>query len=64
MNAPTEKAREFMTANEASPVVSGYAIEPDPRKPGKGGCYTLKDGRMFRLSLEDCRSMPAPRWDI
>lgn len=60
----TEKAKEFMRANVQSPVVSGYAIEPNPFKPSKGAVYTLKDGRRFRLGVVDCKAMTAPRWDI
>lgn len=53
---PTPKAQGFIDANKESPVVSGSA------HPGGGGVYTLEDGRSFSLSLEDCRSMPMPRW--
>jgi len=53
---PTKKAARFMAANKEIPVVSGAGM------PGGGGTYTLKDGRSFRLSLEDMRSMPMPKW--
>lgn len=55
---PTKKAAEFIAANIESGVVAGAAFE------GGGGSYTLKDGRTFRLSLEDMRSMKMPRWDF
>ena len=59
MTEPTTKAKAFMKANDASPVVSGAA-----RGRGLGGSYTLEDGKYFVLSLEDCRSLPEgyPRW--
>lgn len=59
----TPKAAAFVAANKQSPVVSGYAIEPDPRKPAKGVVYTLDDGRRFRLTVEDGRQVE-PRWKL
>lgn len=55
----TRKAAQFVKANTESKVVSGAALGE-----GKGGSYTLEDGRSFRLSLEDCRSLPDnyPKW--
>lgn len=60
MSEPTAKASAFMQANDKSPVVSGAAIG----NGGQGGVYTLADKQSFRLSVEDCRSLPAgyPRW--
>lgn len=55
----TPKAREFMKANKQSPVVVGEAIGIGG---GQGCRYILEDGRAFRLSAEDCQSMPVPRW--
>ncbi|WP_454287221.1 hypothetical protein [Rhizobium arsenicireducens] len=56
---PTPKAKKFMMANDKSKVVSGAT-----NGPGLGGSYTLDNGRYFRLSLEDCRSLPDnyPNW--
>lgn len=59
----TKRAEAFMTANDESPVVEGWANGP----PRFGGGYKLRDGRRFDLSLEDCRSLAPnsyPRWDI
>lgn len=58
------KAEAFLAANKQSPVVSGYAIEPDPCRPPKGASYTLKDGQRFRLSVADCKTIGMPEWDI
>lgn len=60
----TPKAAQFIAANAQSPVIYGAVREPNPNKPPKGARYKLKDGRVFVLSVADCRSMPAPRWDI
>lgn len=62
----TPKAAEFVKANDDSPVVEGRVNEPDPRKPAKGGTYTLESGKSFRLNLADCRSLPTgyPRWKL
>ena len=51
----------FMKANDESPVVSGAAIG----NGGEGGFYTLKNGKSFKLSLDDCRALtpPYPKWD-
>lgn len=60
MTKPTRKAKAFMKANDESNVVSGAARG----EGGQGGTYTLYDGRSFRLTLEDCRSLPEeyPKW--
>lgn len=57
----TTKAEDFMKANDDSPVVSGAAVG----KGGQGGYYTLKNGKTFKLSLEDCQALSKtyPRWD-
>lgn len=56
---PTENALAFMKANDASDVVEGSA-----KGPGRGGYYRLADGRVFELTVADCRSIPDgyPRW--
>lgn len=61
---PTEKAKAFMAANDKSPVVIGAAIG-NGGQGGQGGHYTLKDKQSFRLSVEDCQSLPEgyPRWN-
>ena len=57
-------AKHFIEANKASPVISGAALEPDPNRPPRGASYTLKDGRYFMLSVQDCRDVGMPRWDL
>ena len=54
----TEHAKTFLEANAASPVVFGSAY------PGRGAYYRLKDGRRFRLTIYDVRSLPMPKWDL
>jgi hypothetical protein len=56
----------FMAANDKSPVISGRAIEPDPRKPAKGGIYELENGDLFKLNVEECRALPEgyPKWKL
>jgi hypothetical protein len=60
----TPNATAFVAANKESPVVSGSAIEQDPNKPSRGARYTLKSGRNFRLTAEECRQVGMPRWDL
>lgn len=57
---PTKRAEEFMKANDKSIVIAGQAHG----NGGKGGIYTLANGRKFDLSLEDCQSLPDeyPNW--
>lgn len=54
----TDKAKAFLEANAASPVVYGSG------RPEGGAYYRLTNGRTFRLSLFECRSLPAPKWDL
>ena len=54
----TMNARAFIEANEKSPVIMGSA------HPEGGITYVLKNRRTFALSLNECRSMPMPRWDL
>lgn len=56
----SRKAREFLQANEQSPVVSGAAIG----NGGQGCRYTLKDGRKFTLGRKACEEIGYPRWDL
>ena len=52
MNART---RNFLAANELSPVVYGSV--------DKGRVtYRLANGKMFRLNAEEARQAPNPRW--
>jgi hypothetical protein len=60
----SDNARAFVAANKRSPVVSGYALEQDPRKPSRGGSYTLQNGKEFTLSVEECRVIGMPRWKL
>jgi len=68
MLTPVEQQQvaDFIAANDRFPVVSGYALEPDPRKPAKGGVYTLSNGIAYKLNLAECRALPDgyPRWDL
>lgn len=59
-----ETVAAFIATNDRSPVVKGWAREPDPRKPGKGGTYKLKNGKEFALTLLQCRLLPKgyPKW--
>jgi len=52
MNA---RARNFLAANETSPVVYGSVDD---------GCvtYRLADGKMFYLNVIEARQAPNPRW--
>ena len=52
MNA---RARNFIAANEVSPVV--YGSVDDGRVT-----YRLADGKMFRLNVDEARQVPNPRW--
>lgn len=52
MNA---RARNFLAANEVSPVVYGSV-------DGGRVTYRLADGKMFRLNTEEARQVPNPRW--
>jgi hypothetical protein len=52
MNA---RARNFIAANELSPVVYGSVAE-------NGVVYRLANGKMFNLSLIEARQAPNPRW--
>jgi hypothetical protein len=56
----TENVKSFIAANAESPVVSGRAYD------GGGGTYKLKNGRSFRFTLYESRSMAnlQPRWDL
>lgn len=54
----TPKARAFVIANANSPVISGSVIGAG----GNGGYYTLKDGKRFKISNTDSKSMPYPVW--
>lgn len=56
----TDNARKFIAANERSPVVSGSAIGSG----GEGAIYTLKNGKTFTLSADDCKAVGYPRWDF
>lgn len=62
----TQRARDFMAANDRSPVVSGSAREPNPNKPSKGATYMLDNRDRWRLNLDDCQALlPGyPKWKI
>ncbi len=60
----SDNAAAFIKANKRSPVISGYALEPDPRKPAKGASYTLQSGKTFTLTVEECRQIGMPRWKL
>lgn len=52
-------ATEFQKANDLSKVVSGAAWGP-----GGGGTYTLDNGKVFHMSVEEMRKLPEgyPNW--
>jgi hypothetical protein len=54
------KAAAFVAANKKSPVVSGGA----KGRGGEGGYYTLKSGKTFNLTADECRDVGMPRWDL
>lgn len=56
----TKKSEEFIKANDKSPVIIGAAIG----NGGKGGIYTLANGKRYTLNLEDCQALPVgyPKW--
>lgn len=58
----TPKAKKFLAENAKSPVISGYAIEPNPTKPAKGVSYTLEDGQTFLLTPKECADVGMPKW--
>lgn len=60
MTEPTPKAAAFMKANDKNKVYAGYANETGEG----GGGYTLTNEKTYKLSLEDCRSLPEgyPKW--
>lgn len=69
MKTPTQTedakaAKRFEEANKLSPVVSGYALEPNPNKPGRGGVFTLKNGKTHRLSGAAAALVRDIKWDI
>lgn len=57
----TDNVNEFVKANRRSPVITGAA----DRENG-GATYWLQNNKMFRLSLDECKSLPAgfPRWKL
>lgn len=56
--------KEFIAANERSPVVEGNLTGPDGAYTGVA--YTLDDGSYFRLASDDVRSAPDynPVWKL
>ena len=56
------QVRDFVKANDKWPVVEGFAIAGG----GKGGLFTLSSQRIFKLTAEECRALPAgyPKWRI
>lgn len=58
MSEQTENVRRFIKENLISPVISGAAFEQG------GGQYKLANGKCFRFTLEEVRSMGAPRWEF
>lgn len=57
-----KNAASFKTANDESPVVAGHVISLE----NGGGQYTLENGKIFRLTAEECRSLPEnyPKWKL
>jgi len=54
----TPNARAFVEANAVSPIASGEAVG----EGGEGSIYTLQDGKVFRLTQQECASIGEPRW--
>lgn len=54
----TKNAEAFKKANAKSPVIEGHVISLEHG----GGQYTLRDGKVFRLSAEECREVGEVRW--
>lgn len=53
----TARARNFLLANEVSPVVYGSV------DAGRV-TFRLANGKVFRLNREDARKLPHPRWEF
>lgn len=51
-----DHVRKFIAINARCPVSEGQAI------PTGGAIYTLANGTMFKFTLAELRSMPAPKW--
>lgn len=49
------RARNFLAANDRSPVVYGSVDDA-------GVTYRLADGKVFRLNTREARQAPHPRW--
>ena len=56
----TKNTRSFIDANNKSPVIEGAVLSYETG----GGYYRLKNGKEFRLSRDECRSLPEnyPVW--
>lgn len=61
-----QQAEDFMQANDKSPAVSAYLIEPNPNRSRKGIVYRLKDGSSHRLNdtAANLVTAPFPIWDF
>lgn len=55
-----EQVRDFIRANDASPVVAGEALDLNTG----GGIYELASGTLFKLTRDECRALPEgyPKW--
>jgi hypothetical protein len=49
------RARNFILANELSPVVYHSIDEAE-------AAFRLANGKMFRMTVEEARQIPKPRW--
>lgn len=49
------RARNFLAANECSPVVYGSVDDA-------GVTYRLANGKVFHLNVREARQAPHPRW--
>lgn len=58
----TIQAKEFLAANKRFKIISGYALEQDPRLPSKGVVYELEDGTFYKLYPEDLEHIDSPIW--
>lgn len=57
-----QQVKDFIRANDKSRVIAGSVLDT---KKG-GAIYTLQNGMMFKLNLEECRALPAgyPKWKL
>lgn len=57
---PTQKVKEFISANDHNPVVWSEVLSLEHG----GGLYELEDGTTYKLYAHECRMLPDgyPKW--